>query len=274
MLSEGACCIATSILQRATNAALSRSQTPVRTTVLYMLKILLRQRSRSAGRLCLRTRSPRINDLNLRVARNRRAAVRVRRRVGGQALARLRLRCGWPCSLRQSIHWRKLRGLRHRRIYQPCTHRGRSNFIRTCLGCTPRQLRHYYNDRGYRARRRSSITAPVDRVAATRRRDAVSDHRQRSATSQIVFCWSYVVPEIHVSYFTPHSLELAYERVGLTVLRGGYGRGWSDIIRFKVLKNLHIKSRSAVELAFPWSLLSRVLDRRFSVTAHPLAIKS
>ena len=88
------------------------------------------------------------------------------------------------------------------------------------------------------------------------------------------FAWSYVVPEIHVSYFTPHSLELAYERVGLTVLRGGYGRGWSDIIRFKVLKNLHIKSRSAVESAVPWSLLSRVLDRRFSVTAHPLAIKS
>jgi SAM-dependent methyltransferase len=86
--------------------------------------------------------------------------------------------------------------------------------------------------------------------------------------------WAYVVPEIHISYFTPRSLEIAYEKAGLTPVQGGYGRGWNDIIQFKILKNLGRKRRSYLESALPWPLLSRLADARYGVTSHPLAVKS
>jgi SAM-dependent methyltransferase len=85
--------------------------------------------------------------------------------------------------------------------------------------------------------------------------------------------WAYVVPEIHVSYFTPRSLEVAYAKVGLAAVQGGYGPGWTDIIRFKILKNLGRKTRSIIEAGLPWSLLSRLADARFRVSTHTLAIK-
>jgi SAM-dependent methyltransferase len=87
------------------------------------------------------------------------------------------------------------------------------------------------------------------------------------------FKLAYVLPEIHVSYFTPRSLEILYQNVGLTPVPGGCGPGWSDIIRFKILKNLHFGTRSVIEAMLPWPLLSRLVDARYGVTAHPLAIK-
>ena len=85
--------------------------------------------------------------------------------------------------------------------------------------------------------------------------------------------WGYVRPEIHVSYFTPQSLALAYEAAGLSVIRGGYAPGWTDILRFKVLKTLRVKNRSMLEAALPWPVLSRLADWRHRNSAHPLARK-
>jgi SAM-dependent methyltransferase len=86
--------------------------------------------------------------------------------------------------------------------------------------------------------------------------------------------WSYVIPEIHVSYFTPLSLTIAYGKVGLKAVDGHFSSGWTDIIRFKILKNLGIKKRSWAESLLPWSLLSRLADGCYRVSAHPLALKS
>jgi hypothetical protein len=86
--------------------------------------------------------------------------------------------------------------------------------------------------------------------------------------------WPYVVPEIHISYFTPRSLEISYQKVGLIPIPGRYGTGWRDIIRFKILKNLGFKRRSKMEAALPWLLLSRLADTRYGVTSHPLATKN
>jgi hypothetical protein len=83
-----------------------------------------------------------------------------------------------------------------------------------------------------------------------------------------------VIPEIHVSYFTPLSLSIAYGKVGLKAVDGHYGPGWTDIIRFKILKNLGMKKRSWIESLLPWSLLSRLVDGRYRVSAQPLAVKS
>lgn len=82
--------------------------------------------------------------------------------------------------------------------------------------------------------------------------------------------WSYVLPDVHVSYFEPSTLAQAMEGAGLTVVYPGYGQGWRDIIRYKVLKGLRLHRRSALERAVPWGVVSRLADRRFRVTAQPV----
>ncbi len=87
------------------------------------------------------------------------------------------------------------------------------------------------------------------------------------------FDWSYVVPEIHVSFYTPRALTIAFERLGLTALPGEFGPGWTDILRFKILKGMRVHERSRLEAALPWPVLARLADRRFKASAHPLALK-
>src|SRR5256885_8424616 len=50
--------------------------------------------------------------------------------------------------------------------------------------------------------------------------------------------WSYVRPEIHVSFFEPRTLAEALRRTGFEPAFPGYGPGWPDLIRFKLLKHL------------------------------------
>ena len=85
--------------------------------------------------------------------------------------------------------------------------------------------------------------------------------------------WSYVRPDIHVSYFEPRTLTELYSRVGLEPLAAGYLSGYDDIIRYKVLKTLRLSSRNILERVVPWRLASRVVDRRHRITAQPLARK-
>jgi SAM-dependent methyltransferase len=82
--------------------------------------------------------------------------------------------------------------------------------------------------------------------------------------------WSYATPEIHVSFFEPRTLAALFERHGLRAEQRGFLPGHDDIIRFKVLKNLGLRRRGAVEALVPWPLLARLVDRRYRVTAHPV----
>jgi len=41
--------------------------------------------------------------------------------------------------------------------------------------------------------------------------------------------------------------------------------GFEGILRFKILKNLGIRSRSIVEKILPWPILSRLADWRYEV---------
>ena len=85
--------------------------------------------------------------------------------------------------------------------------------------------------------------------------------------------WSYAsVPEVHVSFFEPDTLALALKKSGFLPVQRGYIRGYEDVIKFKVLKNLHVRRRNAFFDVLPWSVLSRIVDRRFGVTAHPSGI--
>ena len=82
--------------------------------------------------------------------------------------------------------------------------------------------------------------------------------------------WGYVIPEIHVSLFEPRTLATALERSGFVPIYPGYAPGWDDIIRFKILKTLRIKSTNAVERMVPWPLVSRFVDWRLRPSAQPI----
>ena len=82
--------------------------------------------------------------------------------------------------------------------------------------------------------------------------------------------WSYVIPEIHISLFEPRSLAAALERAGLEPVYSGYTTGWADIIRYKVLKNLGRSSVGPFERLVPWVLMSKLIDRRFALSAQPV----
>jgi SAM-dependent methyltransferase len=82
--------------------------------------------------------------------------------------------------------------------------------------------------------------------------------------------WRYVVPEIHVSFFEPGTLDLALRSTGFTAEPRGFMTGDVDVIRFKILKNLGVRRRRSVHRAVPWSLVTRVADARLGLTAHPI----
>jgi SAM-dependent methyltransferase len=82
--------------------------------------------------------------------------------------------------------------------------------------------------------------------------------------------WRYVIPEIHVSFFEPETLGRALVLAGFRPEFKGYLPGFTNIIRFKVLKNLHLRRPSIVEQVLPWSVLARIADFRWKITAHPI----
>jgi len=83
--------------------------------------------------------------------------------------------------------------------------------------------------------------------------------------------WPYLLPEIHISFFEPETLRRLLSRAGFRAEQRGFLPGFEDIIRFKVLKNLGVRRKGAWEKAMPWPLISRIVDLRYAVTAHPVA---
>lgn len=85
--------------------------------------------------------------------------------------------------------------------------------------------------------------------------------------------WSYVLPDIHVSFFEPRTLAELYRRAGLVPVSMGFMPGHSDIIRYKVLKTLRVRSQGLAERLVPWPLASHAVDHRHRVTTLPFARK-
>jgi SAM-dependent methyltransferase len=83
--------------------------------------------------------------------------------------------------------------------------------------------------------------------------------------------WSYVKPDIHVGYFEPGTVEIAFRRVGLEPSFPGFVPGFTDLIRYKVLKNLGVQRQHGVERSIPWPLVARAVDRRYRASALPVA---
>jgi SAM-dependent methyltransferase len=82
--------------------------------------------------------------------------------------------------------------------------------------------------------------------------------------------WSYVLPEIHVSFFTPEAMSRALVQTGFMPHPFPRNAGWRDIIRSRILKNLGIQKRSLWEQAMPWPILSRLADAKFKMSGLPI----
>jgi SAM-dependent methyltransferase len=85
--------------------------------------------------------------------------------------------------------------------------------------------------------------------------------------------WAYVHPDVHVGFFEPRTLEIAFRSAGLEPSYAGFVPGYTDLIRYKVLKQFGFKRRHVTERAVPWSIAARLVDRRFRVSAHPVGWK-
>ncbi len=82
--------------------------------------------------------------------------------------------------------------------------------------------------------------------------------------------WDYIIPEIHISFFEPETLRRALLSAGFKPEFRGYLPGFTDIIRFKVLKNLGIRRRALWQQILPWPVLARLAAARFGITHHPI----
>jgi SAM-dependent methyltransferase len=82
--------------------------------------------------------------------------------------------------------------------------------------------------------------------------------------------WRYVTPDVHVSYFEPATLATALEAAGFQPAFPGFGPGWEDIIRYKILMSLRRKWSSGIESIVPWGSVARVVDARLKLSAQPV----
>jgi 2-polyprenyl-3-methyl-5-hydroxy-6-metoxy-1,4-benzoquinol methylase len=73
--------------------------------------------------------------------------------------------------------------------------------------------------------------------------------------------WRYVIPEIHIAYFEPMTLDRALALAGFRPERLGCPAGFNEIMKFKVLKNLRVRRRSRLTDAIPSAPLALAGDR-------------
>jgi 2-polyprenyl-3-methyl-5-hydroxy-6-metoxy-1,4-benzoquinol methylase len=82
--------------------------------------------------------------------------------------------------------------------------------------------------------------------------------------------WSYIVPEIHISFFEPSTLTYALEQSGFRPEQAVPIDGFDQIIKFKVLKNLRIRRRSLLTDFIPARMVALAADRRVRLREHPV----
>jgi len=82
--------------------------------------------------------------------------------------------------------------------------------------------------------------------------------------------FGYVLPEVHVSHFTPRALRIIYARHGLVPVWFRY----DGAVRFKVVKTLRTPARQRIaRLAMRLPLVVRMIDGLFGTSRMPCATK-
>jgi SAM-dependent methyltransferase len=85
--------------------------------------------------------------------------------------------------------------------------------------------------------------------------------------------WPYSqCPDVHVSFFEPHTLAFCLESSGFVANNNNSFVGFTNIIKFKVLKSLRFKNRNFLIDLLPWSFISRIVDYKYQVSMHPYGV--
>ncbi len=82
--------------------------------------------------------------------------------------------------------------------------------------------------------------------------------------------WSYIVPEIHVSFFEPDTLRRAFAQSGFEPGEIPAGDGFDEVLKFKVLKNLRMRRRTRLTDLIPAGPVAALADRRVRLRDHPV----
>jgi SAM-dependent methyltransferase len=82
--------------------------------------------------------------------------------------------------------------------------------------------------------------------------------------------WSYVKPELHISYFEPRTLEIAMAKTGFRPERKPRGPAFDQILKFKVLKNLRIRKRNPLIDVLPAALIGPIAERMRHLGEQPI----
>jgi SAM-dependent methyltransferase len=82
--------------------------------------------------------------------------------------------------------------------------------------------------------------------------------------------WSYLVPDIHISFFEPETLRRAMLETGFRPDAIPARDGFDQILKFKVLKNLRVRRRSLLTDLIPAGPVAALADRRVRLRQHPL----
>lgn len=82
--------------------------------------------------------------------------------------------------------------------------------------------------------------------------------------------WSYVIPEVHISFFEPRTMAYALSASGFEPLWPEKRDGFKDIITYKILKSLGVQTRSGWQKIIPWSIITWIVDKRYGVTSFPI----
>jgi 2-polyprenyl-3-methyl-5-hydroxy-6-metoxy-1,4-benzoquinol methylase len=83
--------------------------------------------------------------------------------------------------------------------------------------------------------------------------------------------WTYVIPEIHVSFFEPITLQRALHQAGFRTTPMPPADGFDQVLKFKVLKNLRVRRRSRLTDLVPSRPVAALADRRVHLRDHPVA---
>jgi SAM-dependent methyltransferase len=82
--------------------------------------------------------------------------------------------------------------------------------------------------------------------------------------------WRYVLPEIHISLFEPRTLEYAMTAAGFRTEQPNLRPGFDEIMKFKILKNLHVRRRTLLTDLLPSRLVGPAADRLVRLSKHPI----
>lgn len=85
--------------------------------------------------------------------------------------------------------------------------------------------------------------------------------------------WDYAkFPEVHVSFYEPGTLARCLAMTGFLPKEFVSPGGFTDIIKFKILKALGMKNRNRLIDSLPWKMIARLADARYEVSKHPYGV--